>query len=46
MLLATILFGIGLVGLLARRNVIFILMSLEVMPSLAILSGFTHTRME
>jgi NADH-quinone oxidoreductase subunit K len=31
MLLAAILFGLGLAGVLARRNVIFILMSLEVM---------------
>ncbi len=31
LLLAAILFALGLIGLLVRRNVIFILMSLEVM---------------
>lgn len=31
MLLAAILFALGLIGLLTRRNVIFTLMSLEVM---------------
>lgn len=35
MLLAAILFGLGLAGLLGRRNVIFILMSLEVMLNAA-----------
>ncbi len=31
LLLATVLFALGLVGVLVRRNVIFILMSIEVM---------------
>ena len=31
LLLAAILFALGLVGLLVRRNVVFLLMSLEVM---------------
>ena len=31
MLLAAILFALGLIGLLVRRNLIFILMSIEVM---------------
>ena len=35
LLLAGILFGIGLAGVLARRNVIFLLMSLEVMLNAA-----------
>ncbi len=35
MLLAAILFALGLVGLLARRNVIFILLSIEVMLNAA-----------
>lgn len=35
MLLAGILFALGLVGLLARRNLIFILMSIEVMLNAA-----------
>ena len=35
MALAAILFAIGLVGLLARRNVIFILLSIEIMLNAA-----------
>ena len=35
LLLAGILFALGLVGLLVRRNVIFILMSLEIMLNAA-----------
>ena len=35
MLLAAILFALGLVGLLVRRNVVFTLMSLEVMLNAA-----------
>ena len=35
LLLATILFALGLIGLLVRRNLIFILMSIEVMLNAA-----------
>lgn len=35
MLLAAILFALGLIGLLVRRNLIFILMSIEVMLNAA-----------
>lgn len=35
LLLATILFGLGLVGLLVRRNIIFMLMSVEIMLNAA-----------
>jgi NADH-quinone oxidoreductase subunit K len=35
LLLATVLFGMGLCGLLIRRNVLFILMSIEVMLNAA-----------
>ena len=35
LLLAGILFALGLIGLLVRRNVIFILMSLEIMLNAA-----------
>jgi NADH-quinone oxidoreductase subunit K len=35
LLLAAVLFGLGLIGLLVRRNIIFILMSLEVMLNAA-----------
>ncbi len=35
LLLAAILFAIGLVGLLARRNLIFILLSIEIMLNAA-----------
>ncbi len=35
LLLAAVLFAIGLVGLLVRRNVIFILLSIEVMLNAA-----------
>ena len=35
MLLASVLFGIGLVGLLVRRNVIFMLMCTEIMLNAA-----------
>ncbi len=34
-LLAAILFGLGLIGVLVRRNVIFILMSIEIMLNAA-----------
>jgi NADH-quinone oxidoreductase subunit K len=36
-LLASLLFGLGLIGLLARRNVLFMLMSVEVMLNAAAL---------
>jgi len=35
LLLAGILFGIGLIGLLVRRNVLFVLMSIEIMLNAA-----------
>ncbi len=35
LLLAAILFGLGLVGLLVRRNIIFMLMSVEIMLNAA-----------
>lgn len=35
LLLAGILFGIGLIGLLVRRNVFFVLMSIEIMLNAA-----------
>ncbi len=35
LLLATVLFALGLVGVLVRRNVIFILMSIEIMLNAA-----------
>ncbi len=35
LVLAAVLFAVGLAGLLARRNVIFILMSLEIMLNAA-----------
>lgn len=35
MLLATILFAIGLLGVLMRRNIIFMLMSIEIMLNAA-----------
>lgn len=35
MLLAAILFGLGLIGLLTRRNILFTLMSIEVMLNAA-----------
>lgn len=38
LLLASVLFSIGLVGLMVRRNLIFILMSLEVMLNAAALA--------
>ena len=38
LLLAAALFAMGLVGLMARRNIIFILMSLEVMLNAAALA--------
>ena len=34
-LLAAVLFGLGLVGLLVRRNIIFILLSIEIMLNAA-----------
>lgn len=46
LLLAGILFGLGLIGLLVRRNLIFILMSLEIMLNAAglafIVAGSWH----
>ena len=38
LMLASLLFVMGLVGLMARRNVIFMLMSLEVMLNAAALA--------
>ncbi len=38
MILAGILFSLGLIGLLVRRNLIFVLMSLEVMLNAAALA--------
>jgi len=38
LLLATILFALGLIGLLVRRNLLFILMSIEVMLNAAALA--------
>ncbi len=38
MILAGILFALGLVGLLARRNLLFILMSIEIMLNAAALA--------
>jgi NADH-quinone oxidoreductase subunit K len=35
LLLAGVLFGLGLIGLLVRRNVIFMLMSIEIMLNAA-----------
>lgn len=35
MLLAGILFGLGLIGLLVRRNILFMLMSIEIMLNAA-----------
>ncbi len=35
LLLATVLFGLGLLGVLVRRNVIFVLMSIEIMLNAA-----------
>ena len=35
LLLAGILFGLGLIGLLVRRNIIFMLMSIEIMLNAA-----------
>jgi NADH-quinone oxidoreductase subunit K len=35
LLLATVLFSLGLVGVLIRRNVIFVLMSIEIMLNAA-----------
>jgi len=35
LVLAAILFGLGLVGLLVRRNIIFVLLSLEIMLNAA-----------
>jgi NADH-quinone oxidoreductase subunit K len=35
LILAAILFGLGLVGVLVRRNIIFVLMSLEIMLNAA-----------
>lgn len=35
MLLAAVLFGLGLVGLLVRRNIIFLLFSIEIMLNAA-----------
>jgi NADH-quinone oxidoreductase subunit K len=38
LILASLLFAVGLVGLMVRRNIIFILMSLEVMLNAAALA--------
>ena len=38
LLLASVLFALGLFGLLSRRNVIFVLMSLEIMMNAAALA--------
>ncbi|MDM7916282.1 MAG: NADH-quinone oxidoreductase subunit NuoK [Candidatus Eisenbacteria bacterium] len=38
LILSGILFGIGLIGLLARRNLVFVLMSLEMMLNAAVLA--------
>jgi NADH-quinone oxidoreductase subunit K len=38
LMVASVLFALGLFGLLARRNVIFVLMSLEVMMNAAALA--------
>ncbi|HWT81914.1 MAG TPA: NADH-quinone oxidoreductase subunit K, partial [Candidatus Methylomirabilis sp.] len=35
LLLAGILFGLGLIGLLVRRNIVFMLMSIEIMLNAA-----------
>ncbi len=35
LVLAVVLFGLGLAGLLARRNILFVLMSIEVMLNAA-----------
>lgn len=40
-MLATILFALGVIGLLARRNLIFILMSIEIMLNAAGLAFVT-----
>lgn len=45
LLLAGILFGLGLIGLLVRRNVLFVLMSIEIMlnaAGLAFIVAGTH----
>ena len=39
LILAALLFACGLVGIMIRRNVIFILMALEVMLNAAALAG-------
>ncbi len=41
LMLATVLFALGLVGVLVRRNVIFVLMSIEVMLNAAGLAFVT-----
>jgi NADH-quinone oxidoreductase subunit K len=41
LLVASVLFGLGLLGLLVRRNLIFILMSIEVMLNAAGLAFVT-----
>jgi len=38
LLLAAVLFGLGLVGVLARRNLVFMLMSVEIMLNAAALT--------
>ena len=45
LVLAAILFGLGLVGVLTRRNIVFVLLSLEVMlnaSGLAFVVGGAH----
>ena len=41
LMLASVLFALGLLGLLVRRNVIFVLMSLEIMMNSAALAFIT-----
>ncbi|MDI3462265.1 MAG: NADH-ubiquinone oxidoreductase chain K [Nitrospira sp.] len=45
LMLAILLFGLGLVGLLSRRNILYMLLSLEIMlnaASLAFIAGGTR----
>ena len=44
LLLAGILFSLGLIGVLARRNIIFILLSLEVMFDQPIFKGLCYLK--
>lgn len=38
LILAGVLFGLGLLGVLARRNLVFVLMSVEIMLNAAVLA--------